>query len=326
MPAFWLDYNAKPLDSQMSAPLRLSVIIIVVSGVAALRRCLTALCAQMDAAQSEIIVPYDAVAAAVASLASEFPQVRFHRIDDPDHPQPALPTLYRHQLYDRRRAAGLAVAQGEIIAMTEDHVVPAADWCAQLLAAHASAAAVIGGAIENGIDRPLNWALYYCDFGRYGRPLDAGPAAVISDVNVSYKREVLLSALAVWRDGYAETTLHWHLGAHGHQLLLDPRLVVFEERPRLPLGELIRERLALGHAFGATRRAALPGWKRAAHMCATPLLPLLLLYRCLHDMMRQRRTLRQIATTLPYVLVFVIVYAVGELTGYLMETEKMYPK
>ncbi len=25
--------------------------------------------------------------------------------------------------------------------------------------------AAIGGAIENGINRPLNWAVYYCDFG-----------------------------------------------------------------------------------------------------------------------------------------------------------------
>src|SRR5262245_41501310 len=103
----------------MSAPLRLSIIVVPVSGATSLRRCLAALSAQMDLAESEIIVPYDAASAAVASLAAEFPQVRFHRVDDPSQPSPILAPLHRHRLYDRRRAAGLAVAQGTVVAMTE---------------------------------------------------------------------------------------------------------------------------------------------------------------------------------------------------------------
>jgi hypothetical protein len=99
----------------------------------------------------------------------------------------------------RRSAVGLQLARGQIIAMTEDHAVPAADWIREIRAAHERPYAVIGGAIENAVDRPLNWALYYCDFGRNGRPMPAGEAESVSDVNVSYKREALNSIRDVRR-------------------------------------------------------------------------------------------------------------------------------
>ena len=43
-----------------------------------------------------------------------------------------------------------------------------------MVVAHREYYAAIGGAIENGVDRPLNWAVYYSDFGRYQNPFQSG--------------------------------------------------------------------------------------------------------------------------------------------------------
>ncbi len=43
-----------------------------------------------------------------------------------------------------------------------------------------------GGAIENGIDQPLNSAVNDCDFGKYQNPLPSGESDFASDANTSY--------------------------------------------------------------------------------------------------------------------------------------------
>jgi hypothetical protein len=270
----------------------------------------------MDPEDSEIIVPYDAWCDDVATLAAAFPRVTFHPIDEAGAGAVPPESLGRHQLYESRRAAGLARARGAIVALTEDYAVPAPDWVRQMRAAHTPGRPVVGGAVENGVDRPLNWALYYCDFGRFGRPFSSGRAQYLSDVNVSYARDLLTETAPVWRSAYQETTMHWALQAGGHQLWLDPSPVVFQHRPALPLGEALRERAALGRAFAATRADATRGGKRLMYAVATPFLPPLLLYRCIRHMIRQQRTAAQILTTLPYLLAFLSAYALGELSGY----------
>src|SRR5262249_27076921 len=152
---------------------------------------------------TEIIVPFDEWCLEVSELAAEFPGVRFHRISDLGPAADSGRTAHQHRLYDRRRAIGLSMVRGHLVAMTEDHAVPAPDWCRQITAVHEqSDYAAIGGAIENGVDRPTNWAWYYCDFGRYGGPLLAGPSPYASDVNISYKRDALQRIRSVWSDAY----------------------------------------------------------------------------------------------------------------------------
>jgi hypothetical protein len=294
----------------------LSVVIAVVSGKDAVRRCIEALRPQLEPDRAEVIVPYDAWSADVGDLAAAFPEVRFHYIDAgitaPADNRPPL----QHRLYDRRRAAGLALARGRLVAMTEDHAVPAPDWCQQVLAAHGQPYAVIGGAIDNAVDRPLNCALYYCDFGRYGRPLASREAAYVSDVNVSYKRAALEAVGEVWRDAYHETAVHCALRRRGEVLWLDPRLVVFQHRPPITLRQACRERIEWGRVFAETRGAACAPWRRVLLAAGTPLLPALLLLRVARHMLRQHRTLVQMAAALPLVVALVMAWALGELAGY----------
>jgi hypothetical protein len=292
----------------------LSIVITVVSGEASLRSCLESLMAQVVPEETEVIVPYDQWASEVGNLVREFPQVRFHFYDD-SASSAAIPPR-AHSLYDRRRAVGLQSARGRIIAMTEDHAVPAANWVKEIHAAHERHNAVIGGAIENAVDRPVNWALYYCDFGRYGRPVAAGEVEYVSDVNVSYKREALNSIREVWGEAYHETTAHWAMRARGETLYLDPRLVVYQNRPTITWREAYRERIEWGRVFAETRVAAVGFGRRLLYAAGAPALPALLMLRVLKHMLRQRRAPWRIIQTAPIAGMLLTGWALGELIGY----------
>ena len=298
--------------------LTLTVVVTVVSGKEAMHHCLTALYPQVNFADAEIIVPFDKWSQDVGSFVSEFPEVSFHYIEDLGLAASEDISAHQHRLYDRRRAVGLQLARGRIIAMTEDHATPAENWCQQILSAHEQPYEVIGGAIENGVDNPLNRAWYYCDFGRYGRPFTSGEVNYVSDVNVAYKRHALMTVWDVWREAYHETTVHWALRTRGMKLFLDERMLVYQQRPRLTLGKVFRERIAWGRVFAETRVNACSIWKRFMFIVGAMLLPPLLFVRVIRHMLRQKRTLRQMATTLPLVFLLLLGWSFGELVGYVM--------
>jgi hypothetical protein len=304
-------------SNDLPSELELTIIVAVVGGKELVRRSLSALGSQLNFATAEVIVPYDSWSVDVGDLAEEFPQVRFYFINDTGAASSATVTSRQHRLYDRRRAVGLSLARGRLIAMTEDYAVPAEDWCRQVCRAHEQPYPVIGGAIENGVDEPLNWALYYCDFGRYGRPLVSGEASYVSDVNIAYKREALDAIREVWRSVYHETTVHWTLRSRGQSLFLDPRMVIYQHRPKITVFQALRERVEWGRIFAETRVAKCSSWLRIGYAAGTLALPSLLLVRVLRNMLRQHRTPRQVAQTLPLAAFLVAGTALGEFLGYL---------
>ena len=304
-------------NNRTASEIELTIIVTVVGGKTFVRRCLAAVCSQVNFATMEVIVPYDRWSADVEDLAEEFPSVRLHFINDLGAASSATVSSHQHRLYDRRRAVGLSLARGRLIAMTEDYAVPAEDWCRQILRSHEQPYAVIGGAIDNGIDRPLNWALYYCDFGRYGNPLERGSAEYASDVNLAYKREALDSIHDVWCEAYHETTVHWTLRSRGEVVFLDPNMVVYQHRPAMGLFRAVRERIEWGRIFAETRVARCSLWRRVCYAVGTAILPALLLVRVLRHMLRQSRSTSQIVKTLPLTACLLTGWALGELSGYL---------
>lgn len=298
--------------SNQSEP-SLSIVIAVVSGKDALRKCLNSIYDQARDVDAEVIVPYDRWTRDVLDLGGDFPDLRFVDADSPDSLKE-----FHHSHYDRRRAVGIANARGCLIALTEDHAVPSSDWCEQIIRAHAESetAGVIGGAIENEIDAALNWAWYYCDFGRYGRPFHSEDVDYVSDVNVSYKRAALMSVKEIWQSAYRETSVHWALRRQGHLLRLDPRIVVYQNRPRLSLITAVRERVEWGRAFAETRSREIGAASRGLFAIGAFFLPPVLFLRALKCMVRQRRTLSQIATSSTLILWFVMLWSIGEAIGY----------
>ncbi len=292
--------------------LALSIVVTVVSGKTSLRECLASITAQQIEGGVEIIVPYDRFCQDVVTLSSEFPSVVFHEISDLGRAADSTITAHAHRLYDRRRAVGLGLCKGRIVAMTEDHAVPADDWCSQILVCHTQPYAAIGGAIENGVDRPMNWAWYYCDFGRYGRPMEPATSDYISDVNVAYKREGLEAVRDAWQQAYHETTVHWLMQQRGYQTYRDPRMVVAQHRPELGFVETLKERWQWAGVFAETRLSYIHFFHRLVLILGAPLLPMVLTMRAVRYMLRQRRGLRQMLSIVPLVVMLTTVWSMGE--------------
>ena len=188
-------------------------------------------------------MPYHQQVEDVEQLHAEFPQVTFLQRRRPDHSDSASGRQERHQ---KMRALGLSQAQGEIVGMLEDVGRPNPNWCAQAVIAHRADYAAVGGAIENGVDRLLNWAVYFCDFGRYQNPVPAGPTRIASDANVTYKRHALESVRDVWKEAFYEPEVNAALLAKNQRLALSPYLVVYQHRTGLKFGNALQEQRGLG--------------------------------------------------------------------------------
>ena len=138
-------------------------------------------------------------------MAADFPNATFLELGPIETVRPKTTAAGQHELYDRRRAAGLAAARGELVAILEDRGIPRHDWAATVARLHRELPnRVIGGAIEGAPTGLLNWAFYVCDFGRYGLPFEQHTAEWVSDVNVSYKRSAVEETRHLWCERFRD--------------------------------------------------------------------------------------------------------------------------
>jgi hypothetical protein len=292
-------------------------VVTVVDGGAALERTLSALARQSGGPPLEIIVPCDATLASAAAAARRFPGVQVIDIGEIATGRPADDPGGQHELFDRRRAAGLAAATGDLVAIIEDRGVPDPDWARAFAELHARLPhAVIGGAVALGVDAPLNRAVFLCDFGRYAPPFDPGPRDYVTDVNVCYKRAALERTRELWRERYHETTVHWALQRDGEALWLAAEPVVRQVRDDLSLRPMLRERYAWGRLFAVTRARESSLAARLARAAMSPLLPVVMWLRIIRGVMRRREFWRSMRAE-PAALLLLSAWAAGEAAGYL---------
>ncbi len=304
----------------MSDEPELSVVVGLISGRREdLAHCLDALAAQEDPPAFEVIVPYDPPCADVATLASEHPDVRFVEASELDTAAARAGGSREH--HDTLRTVGLEAARGRVVAMTEDHAVASPTWCRDMLTLveENPKLAAIGGAVDCKSDRLLNWAVYWCDFGRYQNPLTEGPAQFVSDSNVAYRQEALAAIRDAWKDDYHETLVHDALVGQGHEIWLTPRSQVWQQRGDLAAGWAIKERFVWARSYAGTRVRAVPFAKRSVYAALSFALPLVLTWRLVAGV--RGRALpagvgRRFVAALPWILVLNGFWALGEFVGY----------
>ncbi len=296
---------------------RLSVVVTVVDAGAALERCLAGLAAQQGAPDLEVIVPWDATLTGMEAMATRYPGMRFL-------PMGAVPTQRRadgaagqHELFDRRRSAGLGVVTGDLVAIVEDRGVPRPDWASTFLRLHAEMPhAVIGGGVELGRQALLNRAVFACDFARYQPPFQAGPREYVTDVNICYKRRAIEQTRNLWQARYHETTVHWALVRAGETLFLNPSPLVDQVRDDLSLGRLWRERIDWGRLFAYTRARESSIGRRLVWAGLSPVLPAVLLWRSLRQTASKGLPLGPALAAAPATLLLLIGWSLGEMIGY----------
>jgi hypothetical protein len=274
-----------------------------------------ALAEQQNAPTMEVIVPHHLEVDGIDELRRRFPEVRFIAIED-------LRLFHglgggSREHHDELRARGLAAARGEIIGLLEDHARPDAHWAERVSSGHQQGFAAVGGAIENGVDRPLNWAVYFCDFGLYQNPVAAGASPFVSDANVTYKRSALETVRSSWEAVFHETTVNWALTSRGEKLALSPEVIVFQHRDGLDIGSALKERYVWGRSYAATRSQLLDRPRRLVHAALAPALPAILLYRMAGNVFRKGRNVGRFAKALPLTALLTVSWSLGEFLGYL---------
>ncbi len=300
---------------------KLSVVVAIVSdttdsrcNVSHLEGCLEALTQQLDPPSIEIIVPYHQHVEGIEGVKHRFPDVVFT-------PAKNLTTYTgrggSREHHDELRARGLAIARGEIVGLIEDHGRPDPYWCARVVEAHRQNYAAVGGAMENGIDRPLNWAVYFCDFGKYQNPAPEGESPFVSDANVSYKRSTLESIRPTWQEIFQESTVNRALTSRGEKLALSPTIIVYQQRLHLRFSSALKERFIWGRSYATSRSKLLSKSKRLIYAALTPVLPGVLLLRMAVNVLKKRRCFSDFLKALPLTVMLTLSWSCGELVAYL---------
>lgn len=277
-------------------------------------QCLDALARQAGAPAMEVIVPHPPTVAGIEVLRQRHPGVRFLEITDLRKYNGLGNSREHHgELISR----GLAEARGSVVAVIEDNDIAAPDWSSRIMEAHRGPFAGVGGAIENGIDRPLNWAVYFCDFLRYQNPLPEGESTRASDANVTYKRAALEAIRSAWKEEFHEAVVNGALLAHGEKLALAPDAVVYQHRQGLRLSSALVERFVWGRSFGAWRSGQAGTLRRVYWAAFSPLLPILLTARMTLMAAQKRRTLGAFLKALPLTAAMTVAWSLGEMGGYI---------
>lgn len=292
----------------MSAPsqtgLQLTVVVVVFAGGDAVTSTLAALDSQRDGVR--VIVAYAEGSADATALSQRFPWAEW--VAAPAGVGPA-----------RLRSLAVARASRDApVACTEDHCIPAPDWCARIVAAHREGRpAIVGGGIEKAATMsPASWAAYLLDYSRYLPPFDeGGNADHASDCNVSYPPNVLESVRDAWREEFHETVVHDALRATGVPLRLDPRIIVYEQRS-VALGAYLGERVEHGRLYAANRAASASVAARARWSAQSVLLPLVLSARVIARLRARRRTQSVPVAAWPALAATTVAWSFGEFLGY----------
>jgi hypothetical protein len=302
----------------MEAEPALTVVVTVVSDTSEqsdtkhLEGCLEALRQQVNAPHMEVLVTCDARLPGIKELEQRFPEAGFIAVEKL-HTARSGPSREHH---DELRGIGIRKARAPLIALIEDVGRPDPNWAGALVREHAQGYAAVGGAMENGIDRSLNWALYFGDFGRYQNPVPRGPSPYVSDANVCYKREALERVADAWPDSYNEARVHGALASRGETLALSPDVIVFQHRLNLNLVPVLVERYVWGRSFAAVRVQGMTAARRAVFAVLCPMLPFVLFLRQLRNVLRTKRNRAAFLWSSPVTALLDAVWSYGEFVGY----------
>ena len=212
-------------------------------------------------------------------------------------------------------AEGLRHATGEIVGLLASTVVPADDWVACTLELHQGDAVGIGGAIEPGRRlRAVDWAVYFCRYSPYLRPIGAEEDLEVPGDNATYRHGVLVQYRQLYVDGFWEPAVHRSMRADGHRLAVSPdRVVTFESRTSAR--QFSRQRFQHGRAHGVQRSSGLQRRLILLQAMSAPLVPPLLTMRVARLVLRKRRLRCRFVAVAPLIMYFYTWWAAGELLG-----------
>ena len=287
---------------------RLSVVIGSQNARLSIRECLSELETQRPIADIEIIVADNSTDGTAEIVRAEFPNVILLKCPS---------SYFVPQLWED----GINKSRGEIVALLTANCIPWRDWVTSILTAHKDPSPGIGGAIENdGSGGLIGWAVYFCRYSPFMLPFSERIVRDIPGDNASYKRWALDRCKQVRRNGFWEPVIHSELRKDGYQVLLKPTIVVYQ-RLISTFRIFLRQRFWHGRQFGSTRASYLPRGKRIVYILFSPMIPGIFLIRITRRLLMKKRHFTQFFLSLPILIMFLLSWSLGELSGYLWKSD-----
>lgn len=282
-----------------------SVVVAVRNFRHSLRECLNQLALQAQSRDVEIIV-VDASTDGSAQIASEFStRIKLLRAD----PQSLVPQLW---------SLGIEASAAPLVALTIGQCVAEPRWIDDILAMAASheGSAGFGGAIDPPRGgRWRDWALYFSRYSAYMPPLIAAPTLELAGDNAAYRKSAL-AACEYAETGFWENLIHHHVRSLGWTLSFSAGM-----RVRLGAGvgalQFCRERYRHGLYFGSTRPGDSVHVRLIRVLTAPAVAPYLVARIGLRVARHRRDWLLRYASALPWLMLFVASWSIGEAVGYL---------
>lgn len=288
---------------------KLSIVVASHNGRDNIGRCLAALQHALKSTEIEVIVVDNSSDGSSEIVGRQFAEVKLVQ---------APKDKFIPQLWE----IGIQQARGEIVATTTAHFVPEKDWIPQILKAHEKAYAGIGGAIENEADGGVvSRAIYFCRYSAYMLPFDERRVKDFAADNASYKRAVLDRYEAARRNGFWEAAIHEQMIADGHELSLNPGVVVRHHKS-FSFAGFMAQRFFHGRQYGTDRAKHFSTVRRLAYAVMSPLIPLIFLWRMTRRVLARRKSIAPYLSALPVVTAFLVSWSAGELLGYLSVPEE----
>jgi len=286
----------------MSSP-DLSVVIPSVNGLGDLIGCIEALELQRNDCDLEIIV--------IDRLGKPVQDEVQRRFNDVVIIPVALSTTI-----PQMRADAFRQAQGNAVAVIEDHVIVPPGWARQMLDALEQGEGIVGGSVENAAtDNLMDWAAFLCEYSHCIPPIESGSVSWLTGNNVIYRKKLLDEYREITDAGKWENYLHDTLRDEGVPLICNPEIVVGHKK-HYTFSEYMSQRYLYARSYAGARikGAALP--KRILYGLAAFILPPLLFYRIVTRIYSKGKHRALLFKSLPLIALFVTSWGWGEVVGY----------
>lgn len=181
-------------------------------------------------------------------------------------------------------AAGVRRARGRVVALTEDHCFPEPEWAEALLRAHEEDWAVVGPVMVNGNPGSMvSEADFVIGYGPWMAPMGPEEMSFLPGHNSCYRRDALMALGGrLERLLEAETVLHMEWVAQGRRM----------------------------------RAATWPRRRQLFFAAASPLIPLVRLWRVAGEFRRPGRSYWRLARMAPALVIGLALDGVGQFLGY----------
>jgi hypothetical protein len=217
------------------------------------------------------------------------------------------------------RALGVRAAIAPYVFIAETHAYPDPDMAARLVELLSREWSLVIPGIRNANPgNGISWAGFLSDYGAWSRALPAGEIQRAPAHNTAFRRDVLMEFGDRLERAFSfGDELYTGMHARGHRTWFEPAVGV--EHVNIDgFRHWLRERYLSGVLIGSTRSREWTWSRRLLYICASPLIPFVVLARVQRGVREVARREHLPAGTLPAIVVAVILKVTGEVRGYLL--------